>query len=98
MIFISKVPFSFLLPSQWVPTLIQKNLLPMQQILPFKSRVQFGRVLWSTEANRKSQKLFTFVNMVGKHGGVPIHLKLYESLPKDILGHEMTLLCSLYRA
>ena len=79
MIFISKVPFTFLLPSQWVPTLTEKNLLQMQQILSFKSRVQCGRVLWSTEANRKSQKLFTFVNMVGKHGGVPIHLKFFTS-------------------
>ena len=36
-----------------------------EQILPFKSRPHFGRALSSREANRKSQKLFPFVNTDG---------------------------------
>ena len=42
-----------------------KNLLPLQQILSFKSGPLFGRVSLSREANRMSGKLFPFVNMAG---------------------------------
>ena len=53
----------------------KKKLLYLEQILFFKSKSQFARAVLAREANRKSQKLFPFVKMVEKHGGVPTYLK-----------------------
>ena len=44
--------------------------------LSFMSRTQFRRALSSREANRKLLKLFPFVKMAGKHGGILSHLNL----------------------
>ena len=66
------LPDSFLLPSPMGSTLKRKNLLLEKQILSFMSRSLLGRILLLRKANRKSQKVFPFVKMVGKE---PIHLK-----------------------
>ena len=42
-------------------------LLLSEQILSFKSKSQFGRIMSARDANRKSQKLFLFVKMAEKH-------------------------------
>ena len=47
-------------------TLKGKNLLP-----------HFRRAVSSREANRKWQKLFPFVEVAGKHGGLTIHFKCF---------------------
>ena len=56
--------FQFCLHSQAGSTLKGKNLLPMEQILIFKSRPYFGRVLLSREAG-----------VILLYGGKPIHVK-----------------------
>ena len=55
-------------------TLKGNNLLPLEQILSFKSRPYFDRAALSKKANKKSQKLFPFIKMIENHGGVLIHL------------------------
>ena len=44
-----------------------------------KSRLPFGRVWSSTEAYRKLQKIFTFVEMAENYEGVPNTLTLLHS-------------------
>ena len=68
-------PFSFCLPFPMGSTLKGKNLLLLEQILSFKSIPHFGKSEMSRGENRKTQKLFPFVKMAEKHGGVSIHLK-----------------------
>ena len=50
-------------------------LLHQEQILSFRSRLHFGKVSLSREANKKSQKLFPFVKMAVKYGDVAIYHK-----------------------
>ena len=68
------LPCSFLIPSQLKSTLTEKNLLPKEQILSFKSRLHSGKSMLSREANSKSHMFFPFVKMAEKHGGPPKHL------------------------
>ena len=44
--------------------------------IPYDSRHHFGMILPSKEENRKF-KLFPFINVVEKYGGVPICQKLF---------------------
>ena len=70
------VLFSFLAPISSGVNFKEKNLLPLKQILIFKSRPYFERTALSRKANRKSQKLCPFVKMIGNYGGVHgMHLK-----------------------
>ena len=59
------------LAALWGSTLKRKNLLLLEQIHSFKSRPQLGRASLPRKANRKSQKSFSFIEMVEKDGGVP---------------------------
>ena len=47
-----------------------------KEIVPTKGQTLFSRVSLSREAIKKSKKLFPFVQIDEKHGGVPIHLNL----------------------
>ena len=58
--------------------LIRNNLLLLEQIPPvLRADPIFRRVSMPREANRKLQKLFSFVNWLKKYGGVPILLNGY---------------------
>ena len=61
------------LAALWGSTLKRKNLLLLEQIHSFKSRPQLVRASLPRKANRKSQKSFSFIEMVEKDGGVPKH-------------------------
>ena len=52
-------------------TLKEKNLLPGEQILSFKSRLHFGMAFLSRKAKQKITKVVSLEN----HCSVPIHLK-----------------------
>ena len=47
----------------------------------FFSRPSCGRALSCSEANRKSQKLYPFVNMAEKHGAVPTQFNQHIHVP-----------------
>ena len=53
-----------------------KNLLPKEQILSCKSRSHVERTSLPREGNRKSQKLFPFVKLAERLGGILIHLNM----------------------
>ena len=58
-------------------TLKGNNLLLKEQILSFKSRLRIGGIPSSREAKTgKSQKLFPFLKLSGKHGGVQVNIEL----------------------
>ena len=64
-----------LLPFISGATLKEKNLLPWEQLVSFKSRPYFERAALSRKENRNSQKLFPFVKMIESHVRVPRHIK-----------------------
>ena len=49
--------------------------LPFSAALPDGGQ---GKAAWSKGENRKSQKLFPFLKVAEKHGGVLVHLKSYK--------------------
>ena len=69
------LPFSvFLPPSTWGLTHNRKEFAPMEQILTCLSRPHFRMSKLPKEADMKSQKLFPFVKLAEKYGGVLVLL------------------------
>ena len=57
------LPFSFLSPFLMAVNSKKKEFASYKQILSFNSRSHFERTTLCSEANRKSQKLFPFINL-----------------------------------
>ena len=76
------LPFSFWYPSGKGPAFKEKNLLSRSKFF-FKSRPLLGRVFFCLDKQiRNKKELLPFEEMAGKHGGVPIHLKMTLSAIK----------------
>lgn len=71
--------FQFAPFSLWGTVFQGNNLIPLDQILSFKSALYFERAYSSREVNRKPWKLFPIVKW-RKNWDVPLHLKIKWNL------------------
>ena len=77
--------FSFLVHFSMRNNSLKKEFAHREQILPFQSIPQFEGSCFTRERNGESQKLFPFVKMAGKHGSVPIHLKINQGYQRSLV-------------